>query len=261
MRSLIYKRENNMDKEERIKNAIGNMDDSELIELWNECCYKAPMYSEGYIYTMDEFDALLHSDDEEIVEEAEYSLTSDKFNINHKYFCETVYGFESNDNPRNLSNYVEAELIHTILYYNNSFGNAKIQSVLDDTIFFYHRNEDSDRCYICFTEKEAQRLEKIFSKLDSSYLTKNASVIVAENAAQYNRLWNEPKFGGANINAIAIIYDKANEDEAIQRIKECGMHGNDVMSCLFELDELENAAHAARYAQNQTKTRDDGIEM
>ena len=113
-----------MTKEERIEAIIDEMEDSELVGLWNVYCEHYG-YDDDRIYYMGDIDELYHG-----VSVREFlSDLSDDFRIGDDYFKYGVFGIESFDDVYDV---IDADdLITYAVQYDDALDNKDIREVLD----------------------------------------------------------------------------------------------------------------------------------
>ena len=123
-----------MNREERLQNIIDNLEDAELISIWNEI-QDANSYYEDHIYYMYEIDELFHD-----VKVSEFlSNLADDFRVGDDYFKDGVWGIESFNDIYDVID--DDEIINYIIGTEEDFGNDDIREILDE-----EEEEDEEVC-------------------------------------------------------------------------------------------------------------------
>lgn len=108
--------------------------DWELVSVYNEYC-EAKNCNEERIYSMDEFDVLLCGlKPSEVLN----SVTED-FNLNDKYFKDSLYGLESSDNPE--ADWIDKEEIAEYVDDNDDY---LFCTALKEVLDYWEDEEDED---------------------------------------------------------------------------------------------------------------------
>lgn len=113
-----------MDKQEQIKEYLENLDNSDLLSIYNE--YASTTYDNA-IYTMDEFDEICENmDASEIARRCFYG----KFNPNDEYFI--FNGYENFDSSDYLDDFIDFDDIANYIARNDEdFDSDEIREILD----------------------------------------------------------------------------------------------------------------------------------
>lgn len=129
-----------MEMYEKIKEAIENMNESDLVILWNEYCY-ASNHTDDVIYMMDEFDEIMSGMSP--WEVARTCYYSGKFCPAHDYFWFNGYGnAESSDFPCEHDSPI---YISDIAEYIVDNGNALYNDELEEILAEYNGESDDEQ--------------------------------------------------------------------------------------------------------------------
>lgn len=111
-------------KRENLQNIIDNLDDTEIITMWNDICADSDV-----IYYMDELDEFFISckSATNIID----SLDSN-FSTSDYYFADGDYGVKSFDDIYDIVD--DDELINYMLDNDEDFGNDDIRDILDEEL-------------------------------------------------------------------------------------------------------------------------------
>ena len=113
------------DTYERVENAIENMDESDLVEIWNEYCDRRN-YSDDHIFGMYEIDDYLSNmTPTEIIDK----VVGSNFDTSDDWFKDGIYFESFSDVPSNID---EDDLINYIIIEDEDFGNSDIRDALDE---------------------------------------------------------------------------------------------------------------------------------
>lgn len=253
-----------------IRDTIEEMNNEEFIELWNE--FYEEQEQEWYtncspIYNMEDFDILCENKSpleiaNLIVGETNRDYPIDPledyfFDPKEEYFVCISRHVDSHYDPKKLAGIDIGTVTRYIVEKNTSLGSDKIYALLNDTITneqinrqlpFYRKNDMRGKCYICFSEEQAERL------VNTNPLAAENNVIVADEDAFEQITRAEIREVGSN--GIAIVYDANSDlDEVEYRLDTlyewdvCNEH-----TCEINLDKMEKR-------QEQTRILDNGIEM
>lgn len=133
-----------MTKEKRIRNILTEMDDSEIVTIWNEYCYESNNYDNEILDAGTLEDLIENSGESSLFWVNRFFYGSDDYstegsaNPNRDYFTFNGYGnivsfdYIYNRYEDEFSHIDESELINYIIENKESFGNDEIEEVLAD---------------------------------------------------------------------------------------------------------------------------------
>lgn len=117
------------DVREDVEDTVNNMEDKELLEVWNRFCYNNS-WDEDKIYYIEEFDDMFCS---EAPLEIARMVQGSGFSANDYYFKQSCYGdLTSDDYVTDLIDDLDA-LIDYIIKHDDDLGSSDIREVLDGT--------------------------------------------------------------------------------------------------------------------------------
>lgn len=118
-----------------IREAVESMDDSDLVNAWNEVC-DSENYMDDYIYSNDPDELLYGRTPSEIL-----SDVTEDYNVNDEYAVWTVYGLESFNYTSDSSCPIDIDMIVDYIIDNEEdFGDSDIEELLDQ----WNEEEEED---------------------------------------------------------------------------------------------------------------------
>lgn len=200
---------------EQVRTLLGEMSEAERVPLFNRYLESTQANGER-IYTIDEFDEAMN--DATPLEIAKMCV-DEGFDYRDGFFMLDEAGVpHSSETPTrdSESNFDADEIVTYIVDEKDALGNERVKVALLPRANFYVENRESDRCYICFSEEQAKRLEHL------APMVMKDNVIIAKNEIEYKKLWHEPMFDGITINNVGIVYDDRNSaGELDKRVMTC----------------------------------------
>lgn len=113
-----------MDKQEQIKEYLENLDDSDLLSIYNE--YVSETYDND-IYTMDEFDEICGSMNPS---DLACKIFYGKFNPNDEYFI--FNGYENLESSDDLADFIDFDYLADYCIRNDEdFDDQELRDILD----------------------------------------------------------------------------------------------------------------------------------
>ena len=118
-----------------IREAVESMDDSDLVNAWNEVC-DSENYMDDYIYSNDPDELLYGKMPSDILSE----VTED-YSVNDNYAVWTIYGLESFNYTGDSSCPIDMDMIVDYIIDNEEdFGDSDIEELLDQ----WNEEEEED---------------------------------------------------------------------------------------------------------------------
>lgn len=114
-------------KRENLQNIIDNLDETEIITMWNYICADSDV-----IYYMDELDGFFHDKKHCNCATDIIDSLDDNFSTSDYYFADGEWGIKSFDDIYDIVD--DDELINYMLDSDEDFGNDDIRDILDEEL-------------------------------------------------------------------------------------------------------------------------------